>query len=96
MAHVLILGGDGYLGWPTAMYFSERGYDVVAVDNYFRRNACEELDTGMLYRVPTLVERAEIWHRNTGKEIKIVVADLSEPGNMRALFDGSTGYDCKQ
>ncbi|RLE28433.1 MAG: NAD-dependent dehydratase, partial [Acidobacteria bacterium] len=49
---VLILGGDGYLGWPTAMYFSNRGYDVTVVDNYMRRNACTELDVGMLYPVP--------------------------------------------
>ena len=36
MKHVLILGGDGYLGWPTAMYFSAKGYKVTVVDNYFR------------------------------------------------------------
>ncbi len=48
MSHILILGGDGYLGWPTAMYFSNRGHDVTVVDNYFRRNACTELDVGML------------------------------------------------
>jgi UDP-sulfoquinovose synthase len=53
MTHVLILGGDGYLGWPTAMYFSKRGYQVTVMDNYFRRNACRELDTGMLYSVPS-------------------------------------------
>ncbi|WP_291823336.1 hypothetical protein [Marinobacter sp.] len=36
MAHILILGGDGYLGWPTAMYFSNRGHQVTVVDNYLR------------------------------------------------------------
>ncbi len=93
MAHVLILGGDGYLGWPTAMYFSRRGYRVTVVDNYFRRNACDELDTGMLYEVPSLVQRAEIWHQATGLEIKVVIADLAQPASMRQLFDGSVGYD---
>ncbi len=93
MAHVLILGGDGYLGWPTAMYFSKRGYRVTVVDNYFRRNACDELDTGMLYEVPSLVQRAEIWHQATGLEIKVVIADLAQPASMRQLFDGSVGYD---
>ena len=48
MSHILILGGDGYLGWPSAMYFSNRGHEVTVVDNYFRRNACTELDVGML------------------------------------------------
>ncbi len=87
MSHILILGGDGYLGWPTAMYFSARGYDVTVVDNYFRRNACTELDTGMLYPVPTLIERAKIWHTTTGKEVKVVIGDLTEPELMRSLFD---------
>ena len=90
--HVLILGGDGYLGWPTAMYFSKRGYDVTVVDNYFRRNACTELDVGMLYPVPTLVERAKIWYEKTEKEIKVVIGDLTDPEIMRSFFDGRIEY----
>ena len=92
MSHVLILGGDGYLGWPTAMYFSQRGYDVTVVDNYFRRNACTELDVGMLYPVPSLMERAKIWHELTGKEIKVVIGDLSDPEIMRSFFSGRVEY----
>lgn len=92
MSHILILGGDGYLGWPTAMYFSQRGHRVTVVDNYFRRNSCTELDTGMLYQVPNLIERARIWHELTGKEIKVVVADLAHPEAMRSLFDGRARY----
>lgn len=92
MSHVLILGGDGYLGWPTAMYFSNRGYQVTVVDNYFRRNACNELDAGMLYPVPTLIERAKIWHEKTGYEIKVVIGDLAQPELMRSLFDGRVSY----
>ena len=49
---VLILGGDGYLGWPTAMYLSRRGVEVALVDNYFRRQACIELDRQPLIQVP--------------------------------------------
>jgi len=90
--HILILGGDGYLGWPTAMYFSNRGYGVTVVDNYFRRNACTELDVGMLYPVPSLVERAKIWYELTGKEIKVVIGDLTDPEIMRALFKGDFEY----
>jgi len=92
MAHIIILGGDGYLGWPTAMYFSSRGYEVTVVDNYFRRNACNELDVGMLYPVPTLIERAWIWYEHTGKEIKVVVGDLTDPEIMRSLFKGGIEY----
>ena len=93
MSHVLILGGDGYLGWPTAMYFSQRGYDVTVVDNYFRRNACTELDVGMLYPIATLIERSKIWHEKTGQEIKVVIGDLSDPEIMRSLFNGQVKYD---
>ena len=78
MKHVLILGGDGYLGWPTAMYFSAKGYKVTVVDNYFRRNVCNTIGVGMLYPIPTLVERVKIWHEKTGYEIKVVIGDLSE------------------
>ena len=93
MSHVLILGGDGYLGWPTAMYFSARGYKVTVVDNYFRRNVCGEIDVSVLYSVPTLIERAEIWHEKTGYEIKVVIGDLTNPELMRSLFDGGVSYD---
>ena len=93
MSHVLILGGDGYLGWPTAMYFSIKGYEVTVVDSSFRRNAYEELDTGMLYPIPSLVERARIWHEKTGKEIKVVIGDLSQAEIMRRLFNGNTEYN---
>lgn len=91
--NILILGGDGYLGWPTAMYFSNRGYEVTIVDNYMRRNACTEMDTGMLYPIPTLIERVQIWYEKTGKEIKVVIADLSKPENMRSLFNGHVTYN---
>lgn len=90
--HVLILGGDGYLGWPTAMYFSNRGYQVTVVDNYLRRNACTELDVGMLYTIPTLIERAKIWYEHTGKEIKVVIGDLTDPEIMRSFFKGDISY----
>ncbi len=92
MSHVIIFGGDGYLGWPTAMYFSIRGYDVTVVDNYFRRNSCVELDVGMLYQVPTLIERSKIWYEKTGKEIKVVIGDLSRPEFVRSLFKGDFEY----
>ncbi len=90
--HVLILGGDGYLGWPTAMHLSQAGYDVTVVDNYFRRNACLELDVGMLYSLPSLAERAEIWHQHTGKEIKVVIGDLTNPQLVRSFFNGNPTF----
>ena len=91
MNHILILGGDGYLGWPTAMYFSNRGCEVTVVDNYFRLHACIELDVGMLYPVLRLIEWPKIWHELTGSEIKAIIGDLTEPEITRSLFDGRAG-----
>jgi len=90
--NILILGGDGYLGWPTAMYLSKRGHDVTVVDNYFRRNACTELDTGMLYPVPSLPERAAIWYEKTGFMIKVIIGNLADPEVMRSCFRGDSDY----
>jgi UDP-sulfoquinovose synthase len=92
MAHILVLGGDGYLGWPTAMYFSARGYEVTVVDNYFRRHVSVEIDMSMLYDVPSLVERAKIWYEKTGFEIKVVVGDLSDVELARSFFNGHVQY----
>jgi UDP-sulfoquinovose synthase len=45
---ILILGGDGYLGWATAMYFSNRGHEVAVVDNFLRRQMHMERGTDSL------------------------------------------------
>ena len=88
MSNILILGGDGYLGWPAAMYFSSRGHNVVVVDNYFRRHVGDKINAPMLYPVTTLVERANTWYEQTGYEIKVIIADLTNPEVMRSLFTG--------
>ena len=81
---VLILGGDGYLGWPTAMAFSSRGHDVAVVDSYLRRRLCVEHDVEPLFPTPNLVERVRIWKEVTGREIACRVGDCCD---QRFLFD---------
>jgi len=49
---ILILGGDGYLGWPTAMHLAAQGHEVVAVDSYLRRQLCREVKVRPLNEVP--------------------------------------------
>jgi len=73
---VLILGGDGYLGWPTAMHFSKRGDDVLVVDNFAKRQWEMEEGIEPLIPVPTLHKRVETWKQVTGKEISLRVGDL--------------------
>lgn len=75
---VLILGGDGYLGWPTAMNLSKQGHEVAVVDNYLRRNLAREEDVEALFPVPNLKERARLWHEVSGIELKVYIGDLTD------------------
>jgi UDP-sulfoquinovose synthase len=84
---VLILGSDGYLGWPTAMHFSARGHDVFAVDNYLRRNLCRKHDVEPLFEPPNLVQRARLWKEVSGKEIHVRIGDCCDYGFLCRLFD---------
>jgi len=90
--NVLVLGADGYLGWPTAMRFSAEGHDVTVVDNYFRRRACIELDIEPLFALPNLVARARRWKELTGRDIRVAVGDLTDADFTRSLFDGGVVY----
>lgn len=84
---VLILGADGYLGWPTSMYFSQRGHDVLGVDNYFRRNASVELDCEPLMPTPNLIQRAGIWESVSGKKIRVRIGDITRYEFLVSLFE---------
>ena len=76
---VIILGGDGYLGWPTAMNLSAKGHDVCIVDNYLRRNLCRTHDVEPLFSVPNLPERARIWKEiSGGRDIQIEIGDCCD------------------
>jgi len=77
---VLILGGDGYLGWPTAMRFSGRGHDVAVVDNFARRRWVEEAGSHSLTPIGTLEERIEAWRDVSGNQIDSYVGDIAEGG----------------
>jgi UDP-sulfoquinovose synthase len=80
---VLILGGDGYLGWPTAMRFSGKGHHVGVVDNYARRRWVEEAGSHSLTPIATIKERIAAWKDVAGKAIDSYVGDISE-GNFVA------------
>jgi UDP-sulfoquinovose synthase len=84
---ILVLGGDGYLGWPTAMYFSIRGHEVHAVDNYLRRRAHAEAGTDSLTPIgESLPARAEAWRQVTGYRIGVTEGDLTDWSVMESLF----------
>jgi UDP-sulfoquinovose synthase len=86
---VLVLGADGYLGWPTCMYFSQRGHEIIGVDNYFRRNAAISLDCEPLLPTPNLVQRAKLWKVLTGQTISIQIGDISDYNFLKSVFTRS-------
>ncbi|HYH27886.1 MAG TPA: NAD-dependent epimerase/dehydratase family protein [Actinomycetota bacterium] len=84
---ILILGGDGYLGWPTAMHFSARGHEVHVVDNYLRRRAHREQGTDSLVPIAEdLPSRAAAWREVTGYEIGVTEGDICEWPLVERLF----------
>jgi UDP-sulfoquinovose synthase len=75
---ILILGGDGYLGWPTALHFSARGHEVTVVDNFSRRRWHEEAGTGSLTPIAGLEARIAAWKDSSGKEIRSYVGAIED------------------
>lgn len=84
---VLVLGGDGYLGWPTAMSFAMKGHDVAVMDNYLRRNIAQETSSEALTPNPNLNERARVFEEKTGKRIQVVIGDCADYRKMTQVFD---------
>lgn len=75
---VLILGGDGYLGWPTAMSLSASGHWVAVADNYLRRRLCREENVVPLFAVPNLHQRCALWQSVSKKQIPVFIGDLND------------------
>ena len=83
---VLILGGDGYLGWPTAMRFATRGDDVMVVDNYLRRTLARETNSEPLVATPGLSERVGIFGVLTDRSIQAATGDCCDQPFMDRVF----------
>jgi UDP-sulfoquinovose synthase len=76
---ILVLGGDGYLGWPTALHLSALGHEVAVNDNFARRGYDVEMGVDSLVPILTLEERIAAWAEVGGIQIKSYVGDLCEP-----------------
>ena len=75
---VIVLGGDGFCGWPTALHLSSIGYDVTIVDNLSRRNIDNELEAYSLTPIRPMGQRLQAWSELTGKDISFFNFDVSE------------------
>jgi UDP-sulfoquinovose synthase len=75
---ILVLGGDGYLGWPTALHLSRSGDDVAVADNFARRSYDLEMGVDTLVPIASLHRRVERWEEISGKRLDLFVGDLTE------------------
>ncbi len=90
---ILVLGGDGYLGWPTALHLSDRGHDVAVADNFARRQYDQELGVHSLVPIESLRVRVRAWREVSGKDIQSYYGDLTDPeftSEMIAEFQPDT------
>jgi UDP-sulfoquinovose synthase len=86
---ILVLGGDGFCGWPTSLHLSARGHGVTIVDNFARRRADDELGVGSLTPIRTLDERLLAWREIAGRRIDSVVLDVARDyDGLLALLRG--------
>ena len=78
MKKVLVLGGDGFCGWPTSLHLSELGHEVTIVDNLSRRRIDEELDVSSLTPIRSIEDRLQAWHEVSGKTIGFQNIDIGQ------------------
>jgi len=78
MSNILVMGGDGFCGWPTSLHLSKHGYNVIIVDNLVRRKTDIELGCDSLTPITSIQERIKAWKELTGNEILFEYIDVSE------------------
>src|SRR5690242_5022137 len=74
---VMVLGGDGFCGWPTSLYLSDRGHEVTIIDNLSRRKIDVELEVESLTPIRPVSERIGVWEEVSGHTIGFVNLDLA-------------------
>ena len=83
---ILVLGADGYLGWPTALHLSARGHDVVAVDSLVRRRWDTACGTESLVPISSMPTRVRRWQAESGRTVEWVRLDLCDAEGLRELI----------
>jgi UDP-sulfoquinovose synthase len=81
---VFVLGGDGYLGWPTALHLSRAGHEIAVLDNFARRRYDEEMGVESLVPIESLPTRVDAWREHTGRDVQSFVVDLAD---AEALYE---------
>ena len=83
---VLVLGGDGYCGWATALYLSAKGHDVAILDNFIRRQWDHEIGAQTLTPIQPLTRRLAAWTRVSGRSIPAFVGDMTDHGFLSSVI----------
>src|SRR5579863_123251 len=74
---VMVLGGDGFCGWPTSLYLSDRGHEITVIDNLSRRKIDVEMEVESLTPIRPISERLRVWGQVSGREIGFISLDLA-------------------
>ena len=83
---IVVLGGDGFCGWPTALHLSDLGHEVVIVDDLSRRRIDDELGVQSLTPIRPIEERLSAWREVSGRNIRFVEADVAEFDTILGLL----------
>src|SRR5437899_9111974 len=83
---IAVLGGDGYCGWATALYLSQRGHSVAVIDNVLRRLWDHELGAQTLTPIRPLTDRVRVWQNITGKTIELFIGDVADYEFLASAF----------
>ena len=83
---VIVLGADGFLGWPTALHLSRHGHAVIAVDSLVRRRWDRECGTSSLVPIATMAQRVRAWRRHGGRDIEWRKVDVCDAAAVSALI----------
>jgi UDP-sulfoquinovose synthase len=83
---IMVLGGDGYCGWPTALHLSKRGNQIAIVDNFFRRLWDYELGVQTLTPICPLPERLRRWQQISGQSMECFIGDVSDYEFLASVF----------
>ncbi|WP_347551924.1 NAD-dependent epimerase/dehydratase family protein [Pseudalkalibacillus hwajinpoensis] len=83
---IIVAGGDGFCGWPTALHLSKQGHEVTIVDNMVRRKWDDELRSNSLTPILPLEERVKLWEEKTGNRIAVYDCDLMHYDFLKEIF----------
>ena len=83
---IIVAGGDGFCGWPTALHLSQEGHEVAIVDSLVRRKIDDELHSGSVTPIVPLKERVAAWKELTGRDIAVYEGDLNHYDWVAEVF----------